>query len=104
MLCGRSGDEVLTAGTAGRCVLNWKILDKGSEWERGPPALEALLNVLRERRTASFEAYSGQLDLFRAMARDEMPRVDFAEVGRLCAADLRRRRRGHPVFLLTGGT
>ncbi len=47
-------------------------------------------NVLRERRTASFEAYPGELDLFRAMAGDEMPRVDFAEVGRLCAADLRR--------------
>ena len=43
-----------------------------------------------EGRPESFEAYPGQLDLFRAMAGDEMPWADFAEVGRLCAADLRR--------------
>jgi len=39
------------------------------------------IKALREGSTESFEAYPGQLDLFRAMAGDEMPRVDFAEVG-----------------------
>ena len=53
-----------------------------------PRVLAALHKVFREDRTASFEAYPGQLDLFREMAGDEMPRADFAEVGRLCAADL----------------
>ena len=53
-----------------------------------PRVLDALHNVLREDRSASCEAYPGELDLFREMAGDEMPRADFAEVGRLCAADL----------------
>jgi hypothetical protein len=42
-------------------------------------------------RTVSFEAYPGQLHLFRLMAGHEMPRADFVEVGRLCAADLRHK-------------
>jgi hypothetical protein len=59
------------------------MIYESNESSRDPPALGALHNALRERRTASFEAYPRQLDLFRAMAGYEMVRGDFVEVGRL---------------------
>lgn len=54
------------------------------------PGVGRPFDALRDGRATSCETDPGQLDLFRAMAGDEMPRAEFAEVGRLRAADLCR--------------
>jgi len=94
-----SGTETtrMTIGLASRRtarrVRRWKTsgaVIRGSVPPSVFPGDPRPFNALREGRTESFEPYPGQLDLFRTMAGDVMPRADFAEGGRLCAADLRR--------------
>jgi len=82
--------DIAQDGPQGQALESERGVIRGSVPPSVFPGDPRPFNALREGRTESFEPYPGQLDLFRAMAGDVMPRADFAEGGRLCAADLRR--------------